>query len=158
MNDYEKMFEGYDVPSRLKETAISIMRRFTITGEGDGMYICNVIAAESGIGDGEGHFTGDEIFNRSEIARRLQFAYGSNIPSSAIPELVRILYTGHIDRKDALEGIAEQNLRWKRERANCKEDWRKDYLSKLIQESRQTFMQILEEIKKEYKIDEEIHF
>ena len=98
------------------------------------MYICNVIAAESGIGDGEGHFTGDEIFNRSEIARRLQFAYGSNIPSSAIPELVRILYTGHIDRKDALEGIAEQNLRWKRERANCKEDWRKDYLSKLIQE------------------------
>ena len=80
MNDYEKMFEGYDVPSRLKETAISIMRRFTITGECDGMYICNVIAAESGIGDGEGHFTGDEIFNRSEIARRLQFAYGSNIP------------------------------------------------------------------------------
>ena len=122
MIDYEKMFEGYDVPSRLKETAISIMRRFTITGECDGMYICNVIAAESGIGDGEGHFTGDEIFNRSEIARRLQFAYGSNIPSSAIPELVSILYTGHIDRRDALEGIAEQNLRWKRERANCKED------------------------------------
>lgn len=70
MIDYEKMFEGYDVPSRLKETAISIMRRFTITGECDGMYICNVIAAESGIGDGEGHFTGDDRNQGLPICRR----------------------------------------------------------------------------------------
>lgn len=56
MRNYEKFFEGCDVPVQLKKTAICIMRRFTILGICDGMYICNVIAFESGFGDGKGAF------------------------------------------------------------------------------------------------------
>ena len=37
MRNYEKFFEGCDVPVQLKKTAICIMRRFTILGICDGI-------------------------------------------------------------------------------------------------------------------------
>lgn len=76
---YEKYFEKYDVPEKLKKTAIAIMQRFIITGLCDGMYICNTIAYICGIGDGCGTFTGDNITDIENIARTLQACYGCNI-------------------------------------------------------------------------------
>ena len=89
--DYENFFAGYEVPKKLKETAVSIMQRFCIYGICDGMYICNRIAITCGIGDGCGHFTDDTIEDCEEAAVALQSAYGCNISKKDIPELISIL-------------------------------------------------------------------
>lgn len=87
MKNYEKYFENYEVPEHLKNTAIVIMKQFTIYGICDGMYICNIIANISGIGDGNGTFTGGSISNIPQIARNLQSAYGCNIFKEDLKEL-----------------------------------------------------------------------
>ena len=46
------LFEGHDVPEYVKKRAILILKRFTIFGLCDGMYIANTIAYENGTGDG----------------------------------------------------------------------------------------------------------
>ena len=53
----ESRFDGYDVPENVKTRAKNIMRRFTINGLCDGMYIANCIGMDNGTGDGKGHFT-----------------------------------------------------------------------------------------------------
>ncbi len=54
---YAKMFEGHRVPDNIRQAACLALYRFTIVGICDGMYICNLIAYESGSGDGQGSFT-----------------------------------------------------------------------------------------------------
>ena len=76
MRNYEQYFEGHDVPRKIKEITINIMRRFTIYGLCDGMYISNVIAYETGLGDGESHFTnGEGCWNMHKIAQKLDIGY-----------------------------------------------------------------------------------
>ena len=138
---YEELFRGYVVPKKLKETAIAIMRRFTITGICDGMYICNEIAYENGIGDGMSHFTGDEIVNFDVTAKRLQHCYGSNIFKEDIEELQEILRTGELDREKSITGIKGFISKCRKEKQNC-EEWRRDYLNRCIQNAKFTLMQI----------------
>ena len=87
-------FDGHEVPAALKEMVEEILKTWAIHGLCDGMYIANVIANESGTGDGMSHFEADAGTNVPEperIAARLQFAYSSTIPKTDLPELVRIL-------------------------------------------------------------------
>lgn len=87
-------FDGHEVPAALKEMVEKILKTWTIRGLCDGMYIANVIANESGTGDGMSHFEADagtKVPEAERIAARLQFAYSSTIPKTDLPELVRIL-------------------------------------------------------------------
>lgn len=52
-------FDGHKVPTALKEMVEKILKTWTIRGLCDGMYIANVIANESGTGDGMSHFEAD---------------------------------------------------------------------------------------------------
>ena len=131
MKMFDKNFEKYDVPGPIRTVAELISLRFNIKGVCDPMYIANVIAFESGSGDGAGNFTSAEITNIPVIAERLQFAYGCNIGKECIPELEEILRTGKLDKKKALEGLDEIIRTCKRERSSC-DAWRKDYLSKCV--------------------------
>ncbi|HAS92557.1 MAG TPA: hypothetical protein DCS12_10125 [Clostridiales bacterium] len=88
---FEKAFRGYKVPEKIRETSEEICNVFNINGICDPMYISNVIARESGSGDGESTFTSDEIKNIRVIAERLQYAYGSIISRNDIPKLEKIL-------------------------------------------------------------------
>lgn len=87
-------FDGHKVPTALKEMVEKILKTWTIRGLCDGMYIANVIANESGTGDGMSHFEADAgtiVTEPERIAARLQYAYSSTIPKTDLPELVRIL-------------------------------------------------------------------
>ena len=87
-------FDGHDVPGALKEIVSRIIKTWNIRGLCDGMYIANVIANDSGFGDGQSHFdmpAGASINNPGKIASWLQYAYGSNIPKTDIPKLIEIL-------------------------------------------------------------------
>lgn len=90
-------FDGHDVPIALKEIVSQIVNTWNIRGLCDGMYIANVIANDSGFGDGQSHFdmsAGASINNPGKIASWLQYAYGSNIPETDIPKLIEILSRG----------------------------------------------------------------
>lgn len=91
MLDFKKCFKEYNVPLNLREISEKICKEFNIKGICDPMYICNVIAYESNIGDGDGNFTGYDISNVSIIAKRLQKAYRFNIPENEIKKLEFIL-------------------------------------------------------------------
>ncbi len=87
-------FDGHEVPAALKTMVEEILKTWAIRGLCDGMYIANVIANESGTGDGMSHFEADagtKVPEPERIAARLQFAYSSTIPKTDLPELVRIL-------------------------------------------------------------------
>ncbi len=117
MIDMEKQFKGKKVPLKLQKTAVSIMRRFAIYGQCDGMYICNRIALFSNIGNGAGEFYGDTIKNLEETAAFLKNAYSDNIFPEDLPELEEILRTGKISKETAVPGIVrfikrtEENIR-----------------------------------------------
>lgn len=119
----EDIMKGRDVPERIGNTAIAIMRRFTITGTCDGMYICNVIAYENGIGDGQGNFTGDgnALRNIPGTARFLQHAYGCNIYQEDIEELEEILATSAFDKSKATHGIQKYIAECRKEKKFCDE-------------------------------------
>ena len=142
MNErFDLYFDGYDVPDKLKETAVSVMRRFSISGLTDGMYICNVIALESGVGDGQGHFTGDTVSNVDLLAQRLQFSYGSHIPAEDLAELKEILSSGKLDNEKAERGIKRYISACINEKKTC-DTWRVDYLNDCIKEAEMTLREI----------------
>lgn len=130
----EDQFEGYDVPERLKKTALAIMERFCISGVCDGMYICNRIAATCRNGDGNGHFYSDKITDIPLVARSLQAAYGCNIRKEDIPELEEILATGTLDHDKASAGIKQFIKDCSMEKMKCPE-FRINYLDRCIQVS-----------------------
>lgn len=95
-------FDGHEVPAALKEMVEEILKTWTIRGLCDGMYIANVIANESGTGDGMSHFDEDagiRIPEPERIAARLQYAYNSIIPKLDLPELIRIL-SSHASKQE----------------------------------------------------------
>jgi len=88
--NFDKMFKGYDVPDYLKYVSYDICKEFNINGLSDPMYIVNVIAAETGVGDGRGNFNGKKgTFNLDGVAQRLKGAYGTKIKD--INQLKKIL-------------------------------------------------------------------
>lgn len=98
----EKYFEGYQVPERYKQIVSCIVRRFDLSGCCDGIYMCNLIANESGTGDGCGNFTGDAV-NIKRSALSLFRAYP--IDPDDLPELEEILETGELNPKKAIPGL-----------------------------------------------------
>lgn len=141
MENYNKFFEGYKVPDRIKNTTIAIMQRFTITGLCDGMYISNVIAHTCGIGDGQGNFASDDITNFEEIANNLQSAYGCNIFKKDIRELEAILETGMLNKSQAVIGLNEYIAVCQSEKKTC-DEWRIDYLERCINEAKETIQEL----------------
>lgn len=141
MNNFDKYFEGYKVPERIKNTTIAIMQRFTFTGLCDGMYISNVIAHTCGIGDGYGNFTSDEITNFEEIAVNLQSAYGCNIFKKDIRELEAILETGMLNKSQSIIGLNEYIAVCKSEKRNC-DEWRSEFLERCINNAKETIQEL----------------
>ncbi len=101
------MFEGYEVPRKLRETVIAIMRRFSIFGICDGMYIANVIAYHNGMGNGSGQFNGSNNTISEDTADYLIRAYGCNIEKADRDELIGILKTGQMDNKRVIQGMTK---------------------------------------------------
>lgn len=126
-----------NVPENLKNTVIAIMKRFTINGWCDAMYICNTIAQYSGTGNGCGSFVSGEIKNASDIATFLQFAYGHNISKEDILELEEILRTGSLDREKTVTGIRNYIERCRQEMITC-DIIRADYLGRCIDKATMT--------------------
>lgn len=92
MEFFEEAFKGYEVPERIKKASKELCTRFNIIGICDPLYICNVIAVESGLGNGCNEFTYGEIINSRKIAERLRGAYGCNIKSkNDEAEIMRII-------------------------------------------------------------------
>ena len=137
-HEKEFYFEGYEVPEILKETAYQIMRRFTIFGICDGMYIANCIADDSGLGNGANHFNGKtEITNAEDTADYLQRAYACNIHEDEIPELCQIINTGKLDKEKAIYGLRRFIKERIEEKRTC-DFWRIDYLNMVITEAKNT--------------------
>lgn len=107
MGKFDNYFRCYEVPEKIRETAICIMMRFMITGQCDGMYICNLIALESGIGNGNGAFTGETDVDVEKCAAALRDAYSDNIFRRDIDELKDILRTGKLDVIKAAAGLRD---------------------------------------------------
>lgn len=101
----ESRFDGYDVPENVKTRAKNIMRRFTINGLCDGMYIANCIGMDNGTGDGKGHFTEGEITEVKKIAAFLMHAYGCNIFNGDEGDLLDILRDGSLPDDRMVDGL-----------------------------------------------------
>ena len=101
----ESRFDGYDVPENVKTRAKNIMRRFTINGLCDGMYIANCIGMDNGTGDGKGHFTEGEITEVKKIAAFLMRAYGCNIFNGDEGDLLDILRDGSLPDNRMIDGL-----------------------------------------------------
>ena len=141
MKNYNVFFEGYKVPERIKKTAIAIMKRFTIDGLCDGMYISNVIAHTCGIGDGQGNFTSDEITNFEEIAVNLQSVYRCNIFKKDIRELETILESGTLKKSQSINGLNTYIAVCSSEKKNC-DEWRVQYLERCINNAKETIQEL----------------
>lgn len=141
MKDYNRYFEEYNVPENIKRISICIMKRFTIIGICDGMYICNIIASENKIGDGKGNFSGHHLTKFKETANTIQSCYGCNIEKEDIKELTEILKNGKLNLAKAQNGIKKFIEDRKREKRNC-DKWRIDYIEKLINEAQQTLLEL----------------
>lgn len=83
-NFFAEAFEGYQVPNNIKNVSIEICETFNIKGLSDPMYISNVIAYETGTGDGSHNFYSNEI-DTSKIEGlydRFAYAYATCIRNS----------------------------------------------------------------------------
>lgn len=148
-------FKGYIVPESIKRATLAIMKRFSIFGECDGMYIANTIGHIDGTGDGKGHFSfygNKPILKCIEIAERLQHCYDSNIEKTEIEELARILLHGEIEPREAIPGIKKFIQKREEEKKIC-DAWRIDYLKKIIAEAQQTLSELETGSKKNIKIN-----
>lgn len=152
----ESMFDGYDVPESIKARAKLIMKRFTILGLCDGMYIANTIASENGSGDGCGNFDSHaEITKIDPIVKKLMNAYGSNIFASGKDDLTEIVRTGELPKKRMIEGL-QKSIRTRRKLISAIRNQRRDYTSAAVINSRfsdmQERMKSLREADKEYDL------
>lgn len=132
--DYENYFDSNGVPTKLKQAAIAIMKRYTISGICDAMYICNVVAFLNGLGDGSGHFydIADERYISSMTASYLQKQYGANIFPEDVDELHDILNSGRLDPEKAIAGMQKFEKKCREEMEQSDDDWRKEYLDRCI--------------------------
>lgn len=101
----EKQFEGYNVPFVLRLTVSNIIRRFNIAGMIDGMYLANVIAYESGFGDGAGKFTAGRVKDPGKVADRIMNAYRASIDKDSRDELELMLVSARLYRHTAVNGL-----------------------------------------------------
>ena len=144
----QDFFKGYNVPEELKRRVLLVMKRFTINGICDGMYIANVIAYEEGFGNGESTFY-DEIQNVSlSTAERLAYAYSHHIQKDEVNELFNILNTGEIDKSLAVVGIKRFIHRFKDEIQREISEWgressRLDYLRNSIAMAKNTMVELM---------------
>src|SRR5699024_10243322 len=78
---FKDAFEGKNVPDTIRYTAIDVCKKFNIRGLSDPMYISNVVAVETGSGDGRGKFTGEPKgkIDIEKVGNRLKEAYGTKI-------------------------------------------------------------------------------
>ena len=140
--EYAEYFNKYNVPERLKEITACIMKRFTINGLCDAMYICNVIAQENEIGDGMNNFHSDIISYPERAARCLRNAYGCNIFDEDLAELTEIIRNGMLNKEKAEAGIRKYIQKYMDEQKACKDDWRKEYLSHHIMAAKETLQML----------------
>lgn len=90
--------DGRKVPSKIRQIALEFCSAYGINGVCDPMYICNVIAMETELGDGQGNFEPGvegadlswvEPTSALSVAGRLVAAYGSSIERSGRFESMR---------------------------------------------------------------------
>lgn len=134
MKKIDELFKNYEVPEKIKDIVRCIILRFCINGTCDGMYIANVIANDSCIGDGMGEFYGDEISNHNVLAKKLQCIYGCNIELNEVEELTEIIRTGKLDVQKSVNGLQSYIKRCKEEKKHC-DKWRVDYMNRCIEEA-----------------------
>ena len=125
------------VPANLRKIVAAIMRRFTICGLTDGMFIANRIARVDGTGNGGGEFTTGIVTHQEQVAEALRAAYGQNIEEEDLPELCEILRTGKIDPESSLTGLRRYIQKCKAEMAEC-DLVREHYLKNQIKAARDT--------------------
>lgn len=129
----KKAFKDYDVPEKLKQIASLIMFRFNIHGNCDGMYLCNVMANQSGSGDGCGIFNSDYV-NPSVAADFIRNAYKCNISSDDMEELTYIIEQADL-KKDVESDMVRSLSKWKEELKRVRHDeFRESYIKKNIHE------------------------
>lgn len=124
----ESQFEGYDVPENIRKRVSLIMRRFTITGLCDGMYIANCIAYDNGTGDGKGHFQEGEITEVSKIVNFLMGAYGCNIFPCDKETLEDIIANGTLPKDSMISGLKSAIQIRKNRIDTISDSWRKEFL------------------------------
>lgn len=130
---YERNFEGHEVPEKLRGMAITIMKRFTITGITDGMYLCNVIANQNGMGNGSGYFNGEDHVIGRDTKQFITAVYGCNIHSDKQDQddLDEILRTGRLNSHRMYLGLQKQIKEIREERKRC-DIYRKDYFTRCL--------------------------
>lgn len=145
MKNYESYFMGYEVPENLKAVATLVMRRFVISGQCDGMYICNCIAFDENIGDGQSHFWGDmtTVTDPKKSAEYLQRAYSDNILPEEVDELAEILKSRRLDRTRAVLGIYKFAHRCQDELREKRDLIKVCYLERCIKEANETAVSIM---------------
>lgn len=133
LNYYEnkcKAFSKYDVPEKLKQIAALIMFRFNMEGICDGMYLCNVMAHQSGSGDGCCSFTSDYV-DHSVAADVIFEAYKTNVSLDEKEELSYMIE--HVALSENVVQNMERSLsRWKDMLKRNHEEFRATYLKKNI--------------------------
>lgn len=140
---YAKMFEGHRVPDNIRQAACLVLYRFTIVGICDGMHICNIIAHESGSGDGQGSFAEPARIDAWKAARAIQGAYGCNIGRGDIEELAVILDAGRLDYSMARAGMLRDMREAKRQHASA-DSWRKAYLELQLEQKQKDISMLIE--------------
>ena len=124
----ESQFEGHEVPESIRKRVALIMRRFTIFGLCDGMYIANTIAYENGSGDGHGTFEDTAITKIHKIVHALMGAYGCNIFPCDKETLEDIIMNGTLEKDAMLSGL-KNSIRIRKEKIdNVTDWWRKEFL------------------------------
>ena len=129
--------EFNEVPETIKNAAELVCRRFCITGECDAMYICNVIANETGTGNGCSYFDETPIITRDgweKAANSIQHAYGSLITVKEKEELVSIMENKQIDTEIAIKRLQTAHAKYSDELLNCEKanSYRIPYLETLL--------------------------
>ena len=137
-----------EVPEKIRKSAELICERFCITGVCDAMYLCNLIAYESGNGDGNGYFKEEPVITRYlDIARNIQYAYRSLITYAEAAEVAYIMEHLAINPVFAIPSLKEAKKRYEKELEICKEtnQIRIPYLRQLIAEV-EAEIAVLEEV------------
>jgi hypothetical protein len=84
-----------EVPNLLRTVAETICETYQISGVSDPMYICNVVAPELGLGDGNGQFTQQtpDITEDAllKVANRLCFAYATKTGNETPENMFRLI-------------------------------------------------------------------
>ena len=125
----ESGFHGHNVPENIRKRVALIMRRFTIFGICDAMYIANCIAYDNGSGDGKGNFKEAEITEIKKIAKYLSYAYGCNIFKEDLEDLEQILRDGELPKDRMISGLKKSAQIRREEINNMKNDaWRIEFL------------------------------